>query len=303
MPVAIATPTYSLTNAAGTTWGLNVLDDEGCAWIVEDEDGWSSSASVRATYEDKTLGDGAWSAPGAWGSRSITLSGHCVAPSREAMLRAKDRAKAAVSVRDLTALSVAEAHMTRYADVRLTDKIDIKDDGSVAFTWTLPLTAADPRRYGAPVPSEAGLPYRGPIEGYTFSRTFPYRFQTTAYDPGSSGRIFFPQAGDFDRTPAKFTIHGPIIRPSIGHLQSGRTLTFDLELDWTSYLDVDLGNGSVLLNGQSSRANTLVDGSAWFLLVPGLNEILFGGAPGTSPGGLDPEPAARLRMLAAPAWY
>ncbi|MEU8272591.1 hypothetical protein AB0B89_36260, partial [Sphaerisporangium sp. NPDC049002] len=135
-------PLYSIS-----TWQGNVIDDYGVLWVVETEDGWSSSPPVRPTLNEKSAGDGAWSGPGFYASRVINLTGKAYVPSQVEMLRAKDRIKAAVNPRTALQLRVDELHLSRVATVRMSDRVDLQDHGAHAFTWALTLVAADHRRY------------------------------------------------------------------------------------------------------------------------------------------------------------
>lgn len=189
MSLPIASPVYTLGvladrgpdalpgPATGAVWQGNVRDDFGVDWIVETESGWSSTPPVRATSEDKVAGDGSWTGPGAYSARVINLTGRAVAPDRISMLWAKERIKAATTVRSLTPLTVDEAHMSRQAQVRLSDVVDIADQGSYVFTFGLTLTAPDPRRYDvAATVGSTGLPSAQAGPGRAYPKTYPYSY-------------------------------------------------------------------------------------------------------------------------------
>jgi hypothetical protein len=299
MSVILASPVYTLGSAAtGATWQGNVTDDSGVDWIVEDEAGWSSSPPVRPQQEDKSAGDGAWQGPGAYAARVITLSGTAIAPSQTLMLWAKEAIKAAASPRALAPLQVDEAHLSRMVMVRQTDDVAIKDLGRDAFTFSLIMTAADPARYSiGDVPQSTGLPATS-VTGWTYPRVYP-RLYGGSGGP-AQGSVVFVQEGNYDATPATITFSGPLITPTVAHVQTGRTLSFDLTLGQYDTLIVDLAAGTALLNGTASRAGTLTPGSAWFLLVPGSNELQFRGAAGATTDGSTPNP--QMTVAAASAW-
>lgn len=293
MPEPIASPVYTLGS-----WQGNVTDDYGTEWIVEVEDGWSSSPPVRPTLEEKTASDGAWGGPGFYGARVVNLSGRARAADRVGMLAAKDRIKAAIGARTPVTLTVAEEHMTRLASVRLSDMIDIKDQTALIFSWSLTVVAADPRRYGTTVVSEStDLPV-GLTTGRTYSRTYPLVYGGLA--PGGSGSVYIPQEGDFDQTPAVITFTGPVVTPRVEHVAQNRSLTFDVTVEYGETLVVDLGRQTALLNGSVNRAYTISPGSSWFMLVPGLNELLFRGSVGSAPDGVTPQP--QMTVVASSAW-
>jgi hypothetical protein len=283
----LASPVYTLG-----TWQGNVTDDYGVDWVVETEDGWSSSPPVRAVLEERQGGDGGWSGPGLYSPRVITLSGKALAPDRASMLAAKDRVKAAIGPRTPRDLIVEEAHLTRRAQVRLSDQIDISDWGAQAFNWSVIVTAADPRRYTAAATYLTGLPSEP--GGRSYPRSYPYNYG--AYSPGQTGAVVIVQEGDYDLTPAQITIRGPVMTPRVAHVQTGRSLAFNLTLTADQTLVLDLGAQTALLNGTASRAGTIMPGSAWFGLVPGSNEIQFRGT--------DTDAAADplMTVIAASAW-
>lgn len=262
-------------------WAANVTDDHGIDWIVESEDGWSSSPPVRPTREDKTSADGAWSGPGFYGARVIALSGRALAEDRMSMLAAKDRMKAAVQPRQPMALTVTEAHMARTAQVRLSETVEISDRGARSFTWSLVLAASDPRRYSAAIISlSTDLPTFG-SSGRTYPRTHPFVYGGAS--EGGSGSVYITQEGDYDETPAVITFTGPITSPQVAHVQSGRALTFAITLLSTDTLVVDLAARTAMLNGYSGRTNTITTASAWFMLAPGVNELQFRGQQDAGP--------------------
>ncbi|MEW9530754.1 hypothetical protein [Microbispora sp. NPDC049125] len=295
MSFPLTTPVYTLG-----TWEGNVTDDYGVDWIVETEDGWSSSPPIRAQVEARSNADGGWGGPGFYDSRVVTLSGHAIAPDRMTMLAAKDRIKSAISPRSPVQLQVAEAHLTRVASVRLTDQIDLADVNSFAFTWAFTLTAVDPRRYDAnPVTVTATLPV-GLTAGRTYSRTHPVVYGGVT--PGGGGSVYIQNDGDYDETPAVITFVGPLVTPRVEHPQSGRSLTFDVTLDYDDTLIVDLKAKTALLNGAVNQAYTITAGSAWFMLTPGLNEFAFRGTAGTAPPDITPTPVPQMTVTAASAW-
>jgi hypothetical protein len=275
MTIPLASPVYSLGS-----WSGNVTDDYGVDWVVEAEDGWSASPPIRPTMEDRSAGDGSWSGPGWYGARVVTLTGKAIATDRLAMLAAKERIKAAVGPRSLATLQVDEAHLSRIAEVRLSDQLQITDVGAQAFDWSVVLVAPDPRRYSAEATVlTTGLP---PVfTGLTYPRSYPRSYGTTT--GVGTGSADVEQVGDFDQTPAVITFMGPVVDPRATHIQTGRTLAFSITLAESETLVVDLGAKTAMLNGFSSRVSTLTQASAWFMLLPGRNEIQFrGDDPGTS---------------------
>lgn len=297
MSIPIESPVYRFDG-----WEGNVLDDEGVAWVVEGEDGWSSSPPVNPIAEPRTVGDGAWAGPGYYGARVMVLSGTAIASSRTSMLWAKERIKSAGSIRRLMPLVVAEAHLTRTALVRLSDTTAITDKSALAFGWSMQLTAADPRRYSVDAVSPSTQLPTSSTAGRTYPRTYPVVYGGAV--SGGSGSVYVTNDGNYDETPALVTFRGPLIGPRVEHAQSGRSLSWDLTLGWDETLVVDLNPSvqSALLNGSSSRANTITSGSAWFTLQKGLNELRFRGTADVAPPDIVPAPVPSMTVRFASAW-
>lgn len=293
MSEAIASPVYHLN-----TWSANVIDDFGVEWVVTSEDGWSSSPPIRATIEDKTASDGAWGGPGFYGARVVNLVGKAWAPTRAAMLAAKDRIKASINPRDITTLTVEEEHLTRISSVRLSDQISLKDQTAQIFDWGFTVVATDPRRYGIDtMTGSASLPV-GIADGRTYDKAYDYVYGTVT--PNYVGSVWLDNIGDYDLTPALITFTGPVIDPRVEHVQSARFLQFDVSVEWGETLIVDLRQQTVLLNGETNRAYTITAGSTWFMLAPGVNELLYRGTIGSAPPGETADP--QMIVSAAPAW-
>lgn len=296
---ALTSPVYTLGMGTAAEWQANALDPAGCAWICETEDGWSSSPPARPTQQDKTLGDGTWAGTGYYAGRLITLTGTCVAPDQIAMLNAKDAIKAAVGPWSPVTLQVDElTGLSRIAQVRLSDKIELQDKGNIAFTWQMGLFAPDPRRYqNFAVQLATGLP-PGTTTGRTYPRTYPDIYGGAGLT--ASGSVVFYQIGDYPTAPAVITIYGPVINPTIQHTQSGKQLMFALTLAYNQFLVVDLGAQTALVGGTANVVNTVTASSAWMMMMPGANEFRFRGQAGLSPAGLNVQPS--MVVVASSAW-
>lgn len=295
MSQAIASPVYYLG-----PWMGNVVDDDAVEWVVTSEEGWSSSPPVRPTIGNRAASDGAWGGPGFYGARVINLSGMAKATSRNKMLAAKDRIKAALGVREPVTLTVQESHLTRIASVRLSDQIELTDVTDQIFSWSLTVVATDPRRYGETATTVTAILPVGLTAGRTYARTYPLVYGGAV--PGGSGSVFLANDGDFDQTPAIITFYGPLISPRVEHHQTDRSLTFDLTLAYDETLVLDLKRLTVLLNGVANRAYTISAGSTWFMLRPGANELAFRGQVGTLPPEVPSAPDPQMVVTASSAW-
>lgn len=293
MSTPLDSPVYMLGS-----WMGNVIDGHGTEWIVTGEEGWSSSPPVRATIEERAAADGGWGGPGFFGPRVVNLTGKAWSPTRAAMLAAKDRIKAAVNPRSPITLTVVEEHLTRYATVRLSDQMDLHDQTAQIFEWSLTVVAADPRRYGiATMTGTASLPV-GLADGRTYAKVFDYVYGIVT--PNNVGSVWLNNVGDYDLTPASIVFSGPVIDPRVEHVQSGRFLQFATNVEWGEALILDLRQQTALLNGATNRAYTITAGSTWFMISPGVNELLYRGTAGSAPPGETANP--QMIVTASPAW-
>ncbi|MBG0818251.1 fibronectin type III domain-containing protein [Planomonospora sp. ID82291] len=277
MPVA--SPVYLLGS-----WVGNVVDEDGVTWTVEDEDGWSSSPPVRPVGGDNDGDDGGFAGSGLYGPRVITLTGVAVARSHESMLAAKQRLAGLLHPRQSAELRVIEQVLTRRAQVRLSDQVEVADIGTHAFRWSMVLTAADPRRYGPPITSEESGEAPNAVE------------------------VSVTVDGDWpEGIPVVATIRNQIRAPKLLHVESGVEVAFNdnVELSAGQHVMVDLLGRDVIVHnpqlpaGQQTvaGARSLVASSTWFQLQPGPNTIRLTGLPHST----DPAPVT-LAIETADAW-
>lgn len=281
----LASPRYQLDG-----WGGNYEDENGVAWVITEEDGWSGPAPARTQLADRPQDDGGDDAPTYEGSRIITLTGTCVAPTRALQNASKDVLNGvAYRGRGLYPLLVIEEHARRLAFVRRSGTQKVSDTSGISFDFSLSLVAPDPRKYSEDeVTISSALSLATGPDG----RTLPWA-PPRSYPIATSSAPLTPATNDGNReTGAVITFAGPMTGPSVRHLPSGAELTFDLALDNDDRLEVDLLNRTVVLNGTADRKYSLSTGSAWFLLDPGANPLLF---TGLSTGAVSPVMTTRYR--------
>ncbi|MFD8948998.1 hypothetical protein ACFV0B_09115 [Streptomyces xanthophaeus] len=159
--------------------------------------------------------------------------------------------------------------------------------------------ATDPRRYGIQEQeATAGLPQ--PEDGLSWNTdpgpehlAYPLNFGL----PGSTGTLVTLNGGDADTHPI-ITFRGPVVRPSLTNITTGRIVEYDITLAAEDRLTVDTADGTVTLNGTASRLYTATPQSApeeLFTLPPGACPLTFRAAPGT--GG--PAASVTVRYRAA----
>ncbi|WP_433357809.1 fibronectin type III domain-containing protein (plasmid) [Microtetraspora malaysiensis] len=253
------------------SWAGNVRDVQGVEWIVEKAQGWAGSPPVKAAIAEAEMLDGGTSGAGLYGPRRIVLSGTAIAPTRLAMLAAKQRLVSMLHPQAAGALLVEGLDRTLSARVRMAEQTTVDDSemASLGFRWAVTLLAGDPRRYAA-------LPTRvvGVVEEL----------------PGQV-QLVVPMDGTYPQVPARLRLYGPIRNWTIAHQQTGHTLRAKtgtgLPADPGSSIAIDLGArtvtkyvGGVAGPGRAALAHL----PAWFQLVPGVNTLTLSGEqmPGES---------------------
>lgn len=138
------------------------------------------------------------------------------------------------------------------------------------------LFAADPLRYSNPETATT-IPLAASGGGFVFPLVFPLVFA----GGGASGTATITNAGNAP-SPLRFRINGPVTGPTIHSDAADADLTLNMTIDSGQWVDIDVKERSVLLNGTASRYN-LLTAAEWFDLLPGSNTIHFVGASGGAP--------------------
>ncbi|MEU0675484.1 hypothetical protein ABZ330_21835 [Streptomyces sp. NPDC006172] len=267
---------------------LHVTADDGVDWAVEDLTGWRASPATTVQVTQKPAGHGGW----ATGRprltpRQMELRIFIAAPTPDAMDTAYERLLAAVSTGPVV-LQVTEGELTRQTVVYRNGDVLPVAESDYEATYSVPLIAPDPRRYGDEVLTELYLP--SSTGGLTFPITFPISFGATVI----SGTARLDNPGTI-AAPLRLVVYGPVSQPQI-------TVTDDAGGTWTlaysgdvaagDWLDIDTEAATVLYNGQASR-RSLLSGD-WPAVPAGGADVAFR-APVYSP-------TARLVVVHRAAW-
>ncbi|MGW1162725.1 phage distal tail protein [Streptomyces sp. NPDC002519] len=246
-------------------------------------------------------------------SRVVTLDGLMIRTHAGELGRAVQQLGAA------TAIGEAEVPLVVRLDergpllawVRVTARSIPVDRGYTVGTIAgaaVQFTASDPRRYEL---LERTVSSRLPTDepGLDWNTTdnvdAGLAWQTTANvdagldfgPPGSTGTLTASNAGNAPAHPI-VEFRGPVSLPSLTNLASGDVLEYDLDLAAGDVLLVDTAEGTVTLNGTTSRLYTATAGSVpeqSFALWPGTADMAFRAAPGSS----DPAASVTVRWRSA----
>jgi hypothetical protein len=221
--------------------------------------------------------------------RVLELSGVVTAPSLGDLDDAFDRLHEAVSLDD-TDLIVSEVGRSRHCSVRRSGEVIQEYRSDRVATYSVLVTAKDPRKYGDLVSASTGLP------SVTGGLTYPITYPKTYSGVTNSGVVTVTNNGN-ESAPVWFRVDGPIPAGgwSITHLGKNRTLTFATSLALASgeFVTIDMDAREVLAQGQSARSGW-VTSRGWFDLDPGDNPIAFSSAVYSA--------SALLTVLTMPAW-
>ncbi|MGW5582786.1 phage distal tail protein [Streptomyces sp. NPDC003857] len=259
------TPNTDLDGLQATLGNLRLgaVDSLGVAWFLQTIEGWDSP-EVRAELQDRESDHGSWFSPVYFGSRPVTLTGTVEALGRTTLQNAMDQLYAAASLTDTT-LTVWDRNPTQ-ATVRRSGKVLTQHASNRIATWSVLVTAADPRRYGVNLQTgTVGLPTS------TGGLTPPLTPPLTSTAVTVSGEITAANQGTFETRPV-FTITGPVTGPQIITQMPDGTIRFLIYTD--SLLDgdqlvIDTDAKTCILNGSASRRRYLTVPSGWPVIPAG----------------------------------
>jgi len=253
------TPDTDLDGLVATlgTLRLGAVDSSGVAWFLQSLEGWDSPES-RSEFTDREGDHGAWASPVYLGSRPVTLSGTIVAPSRDVLDGAMDRLRVAAGLTD-TALTVWES-VPKQSTVRRSGKPLMQYVTDTVATYSVMVTAADPRRYSTSLQSETTQ-----LPSSSGGLTPPVTPPLTSTAVTVAGEITADNEGTFE-TRAIFTVTGPADSPQILTAMPDGSVVF---LNYTDILYdgdqlvIDTDAKTCVLNGVVSRRRFLVTPTGW----------------------------------------
>lgn len=250
-------------------------DESGVEWCCEDLQGWADLPETNAELHPRSLDYGAYFNDTWYGARILTLTGAILAPDQYLLQLALGalRAQHWDSLRADIPLTVKEVDGSKYLAVRA-GKV------SVTVTYISPLAVRISMELFAAWPVKRDAVRTLTAEGTTagVGRTYPrggdnYPWWTYGAS-GSTGDLEAVNAGNAPVRP-QFTIAGPVVNPSIYHVQSDCRLKFDITLAAGDVLGIDTDTHAVVLNDVSNRRYVLTSDSAWFEFGPGVNTIQY----------------------------
>lgn len=300
-PVNLVVPsTYSLTSSClqgDIRLGdlvLNTIDSDGTVWTVTDIDGyWRLPDAQVPTVDRSATEDGAYEDTGRYLSRIMTLTGVFLPRSESQLVTARQKLVSAFdAVRSTTWLEVDE-DPPRGLLVRNNGKTSIDTVRASGLTqFSIQLLAADPIKYAVdqmtqPAPNDGQdfVVYPGTVStGRAYPRAYTVDSAGTPADQTDDVRVYGAQgspntcqiynAGNYPSPPVIY-LWGPTLNPHIEIVETGEYMTFTAQLATGQYLQVNVKDKTVLLNGTVSLRGTMTFDSTWFRLLPGTSTVRY----------------------------
>lgn len=230
---------------------FGLVDASGVAWRIGADglQGWDS-AEVRSTITQRQAAHGAWMGPVYLGERIITLAGTIVAPTSVLLDQAVEQLLAAAPLETgTTTLTVWEA-TPKQATVRQSGKPLVKYETDTIASWSLLLTAPDPRRYGTTLRTAAtNLP--STTGGLSLPAAMPWTMSAVT----ATGFLSLLNEGSITSLPT-LAIAGPVHAPTVSvRYPDGtvQTLAYSQDLLSGEVLTLDCAAHTAAIGGASRR--------------------------------------------------
>lgn len=239
------------------------VDAAGVEWVAEGVGGWWAAPESSGELSRRAYRDGAWAEPAFHVGKTLVVSGGLIAPDRVKARDAVENLMGAVPLDVPAALVVSEDGLDRHMMVRQEGQPIVEWLSDRVVRWNVQLQAPDPRRFSGDgvAPTYSAITYLPEQSG---GLTAPFTAPFTVPGVVTSGSVTVTNKGTA-RTPVRATMYGPLDNPV---LRSGtQSMTFNLSLDATEYLVVDLDARTAKLNGQASRRGTMT--GHWITVAPG----------------------------------
>lgn len=254
------------------------VDDLGNRWIITDIDGWWDLPPMDMGEVDRAYSeDGSYYEPGRYSSRALRLTGKIIPPdnnSNAANLARQEFNKRLMLVRKTGLLQVLESEELgggKQSEVVVIARPLMKTDrlnGVIEFD--VQFRAPDPRKYSVMLNTvEAFLMGTGTGTG----RTYGLVYNRTYSGAQSHNTALVDNRGDYN-TYGTIRLHGPVDNPGAHHLDSDRYISFPgVRLGVGQYLDINLGEKTIISESGISLRDRMDDGSRWFKFEEGPNKV------------------------------
>lgn len=264
-------------------------------WFLGNLIGWGDAPSSKATAEARPQAHGSFGTGTNWrGARVVTVEG----TYRGATMR--DTVQARESIAALQGNGIPS--LFTYTDANLGPRTlngVVIVNGPTAparlfepfFKFSFDVLAVDPKKYGTPVITTAGLP--APGTGVTYPVTYPVTYGVTA----SGGRVTVANPGTAETTPL-LEVTGELAGGfSLVELGTGREVRFERVVPAGSTVVVNPRTGRAYIDVPGNDVTGFLTRADWFTVPPGgSTEVQF-----TAIGGVTGAPMVTART--SPAYW
>lgn len=246
-------------------FSLTGVDEYGVLWTTSIADGWHDAPPMRTSRSPKAQRAGTNPAKGVPDERVIRFGGLARGPSPVALEAAARRLAAVLASGGEGQLIGSSAYGVLSAQVSLDDDVStFRPISSKVARWRLTVAAPDPLLYGPPVYRTATLSAATPGAGRVWPRVWPTDWGIA---PGTTpGALSLPNAGTAAYWP-RLRIDGPVLNPVVTCVETGAWVRYSGALVAGQWLDWDMANRRILLQGQVSVRRMVSAGGDW-LAVP-----------------------------------
>lgn len=273
------------------------VDSYNCEWHVTFQDVSGLYDGVASTLKttEKVLTDGWYGNLPRLQGRTITIEGHIIGRCTEACISSWTAFKNILNSdgmmlvarlggisRQVQVLQSASAPMVKWAGVNV-------------LRFSVALTSLNPYLYGVEVVSDDTK-----LPSSTGGMTLPYGFEVVGTSISSwtwnedviSGRVRLLNDGTAP-SPVMIRIDGPVVNPKITHVESGRTIAFNMSLGSGHYATVNGAIHEILVDGTDPARGRVVR-REWSQADPGPNVWAFSAS--------EYSPTARMSVSFYPAY-
>jgi len=250
--------------------------------VVEDLPGWDDAPDVRNGLQAKAQQDGDWDGTGFSDARTVGIAGLVQEATTQAAYAVLYQLAALrpQSLQELVVVNDAIGSLS--AMTRVTVSMKPVWDGDRSFEYTLTVTAPDPLKYGPPTFDTATLSTSTPGAGKVYPVDYPVDYGIA---PGvTPGAVAVANAGTAAYWP-RLRIAGPVTNPVVTLVESGAWVRFTGSLLAGQFLDLDMANRRVLLQGQVSVRQNVSSAGDWLSVPPGGGSVTWS-ADGADPAAL-----------------
>jgi len=245
-------------------------DSAGGVWKVTGMTGWYDGAQDRHDRLSKAQQAGSWPSTGHSDDIPISIKGTA---------RYSDPVAAKLAARQFRTVGGHGTSEMLVEDAAGALTAGVERDGKSVdwvnhfmFTWSLLLTANDPLFYGPPTYGYATLSTATPGAGKVYPVAYPVDYGIA---PGvTPGAVAVANGGTAAYWP-RLRILGPVTNPVVTLVESGAWVRYTGSLLAGQWLDLDMANRRVLLQGQVSVRQSVSSAGDWLSVPPGGGSVTW----------------------------